>query len=464
MKIYVLGTLIILPLFVITSACSNSEPAGGKSKSAVSKHKHGKNEAKDAHAKKGHDEKHKHGKNEGKDVHAKKGHDEKHEHGKNESKDAHAKKGHDEKHEHGKSEAKDAHGKKKGGHGGHEEEPKMVKLTATQRAQIKLKVLNSTSAGNGNSSKIRTTGEVKLNRYKSAEIAPRIQAQIIKRLVKNGDHVVKGQPLVILSSVEMAKAQGDLLLAEQEWKRIKSLGTQIVSSRRYSEVRTKRTIASAKVLAFGMSKKQLKAWRKTPTGANATGQFSLVSTISGTVVYDDFIEGQVVEASKKLMQITDESNIWVVATIKPQGLKHLKVGYKAQVSRNNITFEAKIIRLPHVIDEKTRTAPVTLEVINKNDVLHAGEFVSVVIYASSEHNRGSLTLPVGAVVRNSKGDWQVFVEKQPNVFYPVKVKIIKNQDGNAIVTGVSASDKVVINGTFFLQSELAKGGFDIHNH
>ncbi len=409
------------------------------------------------------EEKHAHGK-------------EKHEHKESEPKSAHKKEKHahaEEKHAHKESEPKSAHkkekhghGKKKDGHGhggGHQEEPKEVTLSSTQRKQLKIQILKP-GAGQSSVHIIRTTGEVKLNRYRSIEIAPRIQVQITKRLVKNGEHVTKGQRLITLSSVEMAKAQGQLLLAEQEWKRIKALGSQIVSSRRFTEVKTKLSIASAKVLAFGISQQQLKAWRKNPSGANATGKFSLVSTIDGTVVFDKFIEGQVVEASRKLMRISDESNIWVVATVKPSELKNLAIRGKAKIKRNNIIFDAEVIRLPHVIEEKTRTAFVTLNVVNKNHALHAGEFVSVELSSVSTLKSGTLTLPVDAVVRNSKGDWQVFVEKKPNVFEPKKVNVIRNQEGNITVTGVSACDQVVVKGAFFLQSELAKVNFDPHNH
>ncbi|VAW78012.1 Probable Co/Zn/Cd efflux system membrane fusion protein [hydrothermal vent metagenome] len=403
---------------------------------------------------------------------------EKHEHKKDEPKTAHKEEKHDhakEKHEHKKDEPKAAHkeekhgdDKKKGGHGhghggGHQEEPKEVKLTNIQRKQLKIKILKS-GAGKSSFSTIKTTGEVKLNRYRSIEIAPRIQVQITKRLVNNGEHVRKGQRLITLSSVEMAKAQGQLLLAEQDWRRVKSLGSQIVSSRRFTAVKTKLSIASAKVLAFGMSKQQLQAWRKKPSGANATGQFSLISTIDGTVVYDKFIEGQVVEAGRKLMQISDESNIWVTANVKPSELKNLVVRGKAKITKSNKTFDAEVIRLPHVIEEKTRTAFVTLNVVNKNHALHAGEFVSVQLTSVSTLESKALTLPVDAVVRNSKGQWQVFVEKKTNVFEPKLVKVVRNQEGNVTVTGVSSCDQVVVKGAFFLQSELAKVNFDPHNH
>ena len=42
-------------------------------------------------------------------------------------------------------------------------------------------------------------------------VSPRIKAQVVKRLVYVGDEVQKGQPLLVLSSVDMATAQSELL-------------------------------------------------------------------------------------------------------------------------------------------------------------------------------------------------------------------------------------------------------------
>ena len=52
-------------------------------------------------------------------------------------------------------------------------------------------------------------------------MSPRVAAQVIARHVKLGENVKKGQALVTLSSVDMAKAQGELLIASAEWKRVK---------------------------------------------------------------------------------------------------------------------------------------------------------------------------------------------------------------------------------------------------
>ena len=62
-------------------------------------------------------------------------------------------------------------------------------------------------------SELRAPGEIQLNAYATSRVAPRITAQILERQARLGDRIEKGGVLVTLSSVEMAQAQGDLLVA-----------------------------------------------------------------------------------------------------------------------------------------------------------------------------------------------------------------------------------------------------------
>ena len=76
-----------------------------------------------------------------------------------------------------------------------------------------------------------------------------------------------------------------------------------------------------------------------------------------------------------------------------------------------------------------------------------------------------MALPETAVVRSPDGDWQVFVAgDEPGAFMPKAVRVIRSTGGLAVIEGLSPGTEVVTHGAFFLASELAKGGFDPHNH
>ncbi len=343
---------------------------------------------------------------------------------------------------------------------GHEEENR-VHLNDEQRHSAGIRVERLTL--HPIPTEIEAPGEIRLNAYASSQVTPRIEAQVIKRHVRLGSHVSTGQPLVTLSSVTMAEAQGDLLVATQEWQRVKKLGKKVVSERRYLEARIAYQQARAKLLAYGMTASQADRLVKGNAISQADGRFTLLSLQQGTVIRDDFILGQMVEPGQLLFDITDESRLWVEARINPESLSHLKIGAPARVQAGGKWIEGKVIQIHHALDETTRTLAVRLEIANPTDRLHPGQFVTARIQ-TGESGQAALTLPLDAVLRSPDGDWQVFVEEEPGEFEPKEVELVRQLPGLAVIEGLEPGTRVVTQGAFFVQSELAKSGFAVHNH
>ncbi len=309
--------------------------------------------------------------------------------------------------------------------------------------------------------RVRAPGEIKLNAYRTVNVTPRINAQVIARHARLGEEVSQGQALVTLSSVEMAESQGLLLLADKEWKRVKKLGRKVVSERRYitSKVEYEKNYANAK--AYGMTEKEIKDLLAQKRSAD--GSFILVAQQAGRILHDEFIIGQRVEAGFKLMTISDESVMWVEAHVNPISAGKISIGNSAEILFNEQRIPAKVIQLHHTLDETTRTTAVRLEIDNKADRLHGGMFVTVFI---TTHDKSkAIQIPEAAVLRSPDGDWQVMVEQdEVGEFKAVEVKLVSVSEGVAVIQGLKPGTRVVTQGAFFVQSELAKSGFEIHNH
>lgn len=306
-------------------------------------------------------------------------------------------------------------------------------------------------------------GEVMLNDYRTVKITPRIAAQIIERHTRLGDNVEQGQPLVTLSSVEMAQAEGELLVADREWRRVKSLGRKVVSERRYTEARVSRDQASAKVHAYGMSHDEINKLLDEKSKITADGTFSLIATLKGRVLMDDFVVGERVNPGRELMLIADESIMWVEARVRPADAARISSGNPATIQVGNRIFPATVSQIHHTLDETTRTLAVRLDVENDDDQLHPGMFVNVRIQTSA--TRQVLSVPESAVLRSPDGDWQVLVEQdEPGKFKAVEIELEYVSDGKAVISGIEPGTPVVTQGAFFVQSELAKSGFKIDNH
>jgi cobalt-zinc-cadmium efflux system membrane fusion protein len=309
---------------------------------------------------------------------------------------------------------------------------------------------------------LRAPGEVQLNAYATTMVAPRIAAQVLDRQAWLGDRIEKGQTLVMLSSVEMAQAQGDLQVAEREWRRVSKLGQGVVSEQRYTEARIAREQARARVIAYGMTEDEIIQLVASGKADLANGRFQLFAPQDGTVIRDDFFVGELVEPGRALFEISDESVLWVEARLTPDEAAQIQVDAQATMVIGERQIEGVVTQVHHALDENTRTMGVRIEVPNPDDRLHPGLFVETRIESRSSDR--SLAVPNDAVLRSPDGDWQVFVEHEPGEFEPREVEVVRTTDGFTVISGVEAGMRVVTHGAFFLQSELAKSGFDIHNH
>ncbi len=342
----------------------------------------------------------------------------------------------------------------------HEEEASDVELSDTQQrlAGIETMTVKRQSMGDA----ITAPGEAILNAYRTTKVTPRTPAQVMARHARLGEHVKKGQRLVTLSSVEMAEAQGELMGANVELRRVEKLGRKVVSEKRFVSAQIAYQQAYAKVSAYGMTKKQIKSLIKTDDATQATGEFHLLSFQDGTVISDDFVIGELIEPGYVLMKISDESVLWVEARLTPEDAARIELGSAARIKVGKRWLSGKVAQARHTLDETTRTLAVHIEVKNRHDELHPGQFVSAVIEGNKK--RHGIIVPVEAVLRSPDGDWQLFVETAAGRFEPKEIEILETVGDQMLIKGIAPGTVIVGKGAFFVQSEMAKGGFDPHNH
>ena len=194
-------------------------------------------------------------------------------------------------------EAADTHAKDEHGHEGeHEgEETLGARLDGTKRdeADIVVKPLALSPLP----TIFKAPGEVRANHYRSSVVTPRIAAIVNKRHAVLGQSVKKGQPLAELFSVEVAEAQGDFLMAEQEWRRVAKLGKEVVSEKRHTETLLSRQRAKAKLKTYGLTDDQVASLARGRM-EQKLGYFSLLAMEAGIVAKDHFQLGEMIEPGR----------------------------------------------------------------------------------------------------------------------------------------------------------------------
>lgn len=335
--------------------------------------------------------------------------------------------------------------------GGHEEGG-AIEMTAAEREAQGIRTARVASRALAES--VTAPGEVRMNAYASAQVTPRIGAQVVARHARLGERVEKDQRLVTLSSVAMAEAQGALIEADREWSRVRKLGRDVVSDKRYIAAQVARQRAYATVRAYGMTAAQIERLLADSDASRATGEFALLSSQAGTVIRDDFVVGEVVEPGRVLFEVSDESVLWVEAQLRPEQAGAVAVDTPARVSRDGAHWlDGKVVQLHHRLDEGTRTQGVRIEVANRGDELHPGEYVDVTLETAASNAR--IAVPKDAVLL-MQGAPTVF-KVEGNELHPQPVETGVTRGGfTEIKAGLAQGDEIVTQGAFLLKSLALK--------
>jgi cobalt-zinc-cadmium efflux system membrane fusion protein len=333
---------------------------------------------------------------------------------------------------------------------GHGDENPLIVDVAMQK---ELGIVTAPVTAQALTDELRAPGEVKANAYATTLVSPRIPAQIVRRHAKLGDTVKAGQALVTLSSVEVAEAQGALIVAEREWARVKELGVEAVSAKRYTESQVARDQAFAKLRAYDVSPSEITAL--TRQGSNrANGEFALIAPQAGRVTTDDFIVGERVEPGKVLFTLVDESRVWVEAQLAPDAAERVQPGTAVRVVAHDQTVSGTVIQFSHRTTEASRTTPIRIEVPNEADALHPGEFVETFIATRGTTN--VLGVPNDAVVQ-LQGQPTVFKAVANGQFEPTPIQAGETRGARTVIKqGLAAGDVVVVQGAYVLKARLLK--------
>ncbi|WP_396588661.1 efflux RND transporter periplasmic adaptor subunit [Bermanella sp. R86510] len=309
--------------------------------------------------------------------------------------------------------------------------------------------------------KLYAPGEVLSNGYTSYQVSPRVASVVLRRHVALGDHVKQGQSLATLFSELVASAQADYRIAWPEWQRVQELGRKAVGEQRYITAKTNLEAARATLMAYGLSASDLKSLVAV-NQSETLGEYTLRAKIDGAVLSDDFEQGQRIEAGVPLIALADERKLWVEAHLPSSMTLNIDTGMQAEVVVGDVRVQASVTQEAHTIDPVTRTRTVRLSVNNPEHRLHPGQFAEVLFQFRTL--KPILAVPETALMRSADGDWTVFVEHHPGEFKPVEVELGRALGTLREINGIEPGLKIVTRGAFFVASQIAKGGFDPHNH
>lgn len=343
-------------------------------------------------------------------------------------------------------------------HGGHDDEESGLELTGEQQKMLDLQVITLQPDANA-SLTLTVPAEIISNQYRTWVVPVRIDSQVQSRSATLGQHMKKGDAIATLFSPAMAELQSELQVAADGWRRVRNLGRRAVGNQRYLDAQSQYQSLRARARGYGLSDGAI---TDIEAGKSEKGIYTLTAPDEGLVLEDAFQQGQWLTAGSALVTLVDESELWAEAALPPSPGLQIATGTPARVIVGETSVNGQVIQSGHRLNPITRTLSVRVAVPNAGHLLHPGMFADVALSLAAPEN--ALTVPEEALTRGPDGDWQLFVEQAPGHYQPVEIEFNGQLGSRRIVTGIEPGTRVVTRGAFFLASEMAKSGFDVHNH
>jgi Cu(I)/Ag(I) efflux system membrane fusion protein len=178
----------------------------------------------------------------------------------------------------------------------------------------------------------------------------------------------------------------------------------------------------------------------------------IVSPVDGFILARNISPGQHFDRSTEFYRIADLSQVWIVADVFGSDAQNIHASTVARVTVTDQrgAFSARVSNVLPQVDPETRVLKLRLEANNPGYTLRPGMFVDVELPVDGP---AGLTVPQDAVI-DSGHEQRVFVERSAGVFEPRIVQTgWRSGDRVEIVHGLAESERVVVEGTFLVDSE-----------
>jgi RND family efflux transporter MFP subunit len=317
-----------------------------------------------------------------------------------------------------------------------------------------------------------TTGVVQANTYKETPIVSLVGGILRSIKPELGQAVQRGKTVAIVSSNELADAQSRYLTAlaaldehhRHHARTVKLVEIGAASREELEMANTKLRDAEAevanlrqKLLLLGLSSQRIASLNST---SQISSEVSVSAPSSGTLTGRSVNPGEVIEANKELMRVTDLSSVWVVGQVYEKDLATVRVGSGANITSDAYpgrVFRGRVSYVDPKVDPATRTAQVRIELANPGQMFKIGMYMNVAFGAMGTAEK---TMPVVAkdAVQTIGNQQYVFAATdKSNEFVLRQVKLAPVSNGlYPVLEGLSVGDRIVTAGSFMLRAEWLK--------
>jgi cobalt-zinc-cadmium efflux system membrane fusion protein len=313
---------------------------------------------------------------------------------------------------------------------------------------------------------INTTGTVDWDADHTTQAITQVNGPISRILVDTGARVQANEPLLYVSSPDVANAitvyrkarnredfnrkivERQKLMLDHGAIAVKDYESNVAD---YNDAMSdvQNTLQALKI--FGHTKDEIDAAEQ--QGKAISPELAVRSPIAGIVVQKLISPGMVIQAGITVcFMLSDVTKVWVQGHIFDHDLPNIRPG--SAVEETNPAFDrhfrGAISFIGAFVDPTTRTTPVRIVTENPEGLLKKDMFVNAVIHTGVQKN--TLAIPLSALLRDAQNEPIVYVEVEPGKFAQRSVRIGDQQNNLVeILSGLQEGEKVVSEGGLFLQ-------------
>ncbi len=296
---------------------------------------------------------------------------------------------------------------------------------------------------------IRTTGDVTYDETKDQMIHSWVAGRIDKLFADYTGQLIKpGQPVAEIYSPQLVSSQEELLLALDYLKKLQEGGALPEAIEQAEELADS---ARKRLLLWGMTPGQIDQIIKE---GKARTEVTIYAPVGGTILKKIAHVGLYVKEGSPLYRVADLSTVWVYVAVYEKDLPWVHLGqwvdlttqaHPGQIFRGQITF------IDPVIDLRSRTAKVRIEIPNADGSLLPGMYM--IARLRSTIAKDALTVPDSAVIRTGKRDI-VILSLGGGKMRPQEIVVGPLVDNYyQVLSGLHGGERVITQANFLIDSE-----------
>jgi membrane fusion protein, copper/silver efflux system len=291
---------------------------------------------------------------------------------------------------------------------------------------------------------IRTTAVLAVDETRVRKVNLKVEGFVDSLYVDFiGKPVAKGQVLFSFYSPEFVSAQNEYLLALKTQKEL--AGGALAQSGGDLVASAKRRLA-----LWDVPEEAFEHLEKTGV---AQRDIILRSPVAGVVTAKNVVQGSRLTPADIPFEITDLSHVWALADVYESELGRVEVGQSATLVLPSIpgkAFTGRVVFVDPILDPKTRTAKLRLDLSNPKGELKPGTYGEAVLKGPA--HKGIL-VPMDAVL-DAGTQKVVFLALGEGRFKPREVTTgIRVGDQVEIISGIQEGEEVITRANFLVDSE-----------